>query len=77
MGWESLYSLPGDVYFIYSTNLHWTYYDNITDLLEQVVVVSKVRVIVTLRDHVSLEDLVHAMAAHNEAEGECFRKLQT
>eukprot|EP00969_Alexandrium_andersonii_P335864 14844682-Alexandrium_andersonii.AAC.1 len=59
MGWESLYSLPGDVYFIYSVNLHWTYFENLIDLLEQIVVVSKARVIVTLRDHVNLLSLIH------------------
>eukprot|EP00969_Alexandrium_andersonii_P279879 12372314-Alexandrium_andersonii.AAC.1 len=49
LGWESFYDLPGDVHVLHSRNLHWTYDEQLINLLEQAVVISQVRVIATLK----------------------------
>eukprot|EP00969_Alexandrium_andersonii_P139583 6174959-Alexandrium_andersonii.AAC.1 len=59
---------------MHSTNLHWRYDEQLVNLLEQAVVISQVRVIVTLKDTVDIDALLQAMRAYNEREQQCFHK---
>ena len=65
VGWENIYNLPDDSMVIMSADLHYLFAPSFLRFVEQMVVVSKVRVIITLKAQLATYDLKIMLTEYN------------